>query len=330
MKPYYQDDFVTLYHGDCRDMIADLPDTSVDAIITDPPYELGFMGKGWDRSGIAFDVDLWADMLRVAKPGAFLAAFGHSRTWHRLAAAVEDAGWEISDSIAWLNAEGYPKGKSRLKPAFEPIVIAKKPGAGGLNIDACMNETRWPSNALLDEWSASSLDAQEGNHPSGAIRPHVDRTDWSKAATNMGSGRPIRTYSADADEGPASRYFPIFKFAAKARGSERPVGADGTQHTTVKPLALMQWLIRLITPQGGLILEPFAGSGTTLEASVMEGTRVIASEQEAKYMPLILQRLERAAPPLFALDDPTEVTPPQVDDTPSLDTLPLWNLGGAA
>lgn len=297
-QKYYEDDLVTLYHGDCREVLRELPDDSIDAILTDPPYELGFMGKSWDRSGIAFDVDLWAELLRVSKPGAFIAAFGHSRTWHRLAVAIEDAGWEISDSIAWLNAEGYPKGRSRLKPAFEPIVIAKNAGTGGLNVDACKNGTRWPTNALLSEGAATLLDVAEGAHPSGAKRPHVDRTDWTKAATNIGSGRPMRTYTSAADDGPASRYFPIFKFESKARAGERPRSADGLQHPTVKPLALMQWLVRLTTPVGGKILDPFAGSGTTVEAAVMEGFVCTAIEREESYLPLIMQRLQRTTAPL--------------------------------
>ena len=101
-EPYYADDSVTLYHGDCRDVISSLPSNSLDACVTDPPYELGFMGRKWDASGIAYDKYLWAEVWRVLKPGAHVLAFGGTRTWHRLAVAIEDAGFEVRDSIAWM------------------------------------------------------------------------------------------------------------------------------------------------------------------------------------------------------------------------------------
>ena len=109
MTPYYSDDSVTLYHGDCRDVIASLPSNSLDACVTDPPYELGFMGRKWDASGIAYDKWLWSEVWRVLKPGAHVLAFGGTRTWHRLACAIEDAGFEVRDSICWLYASGFPK-----------------------------------------------------------------------------------------------------------------------------------------------------------------------------------------------------------------------------
>ena len=102
LTPYHRDDLVTLYHGDCIEVMRALPDSSVDAVVTDPPYELGFMGKSWDGSGIAYRVDLWQEVARVLKPGGHLLAFGGTRTWHRLACAIEDAGFEVRDSIAWM------------------------------------------------------------------------------------------------------------------------------------------------------------------------------------------------------------------------------------
>jgi hypothetical protein len=109
MEPTIVVENARVFHGDCRDVLRGLPDNSVDSIVTDPPYELGFMGKKWDSSGIAYDVTVWAECLRVLKPGGHVLAFGGSRTWHRLAVAVEDAGFELRDSIAWIYGSGFPK-----------------------------------------------------------------------------------------------------------------------------------------------------------------------------------------------------------------------------
>jgi DNA modification methylase len=143
MTPY------TLKCGDCRNLLKTLPDNSVDSLVTDAPYELGFMSKSWDASGIAYDVDMWRECLRVVKPGGHLLACGGSRTFHRLTCAIEDAGWSIRDCLMWLYSNGFPKSRSCLKPAYEPIVLARKPcettakanvvkfGTGALNIEAC-------------------------------------------------------------------------------------------------------------------------------------------------------------------------------------------------
>jgi hypothetical protein len=130
---------VTVLHGDCRQQLANLDASTVDACVTDPPYELGFMGKRWDSTGVAYDPTVWAEVLRVLKPGAFLLAFGGTRTYHRLTCAIEDAGFEVRDGIAaWLYGQGFPKGKGQLKPSWEPIVVARKPAPGPvLQIDAC-------------------------------------------------------------------------------------------------------------------------------------------------------------------------------------------------
>lgn len=109
MSLYYEDGGLRLFHGSNRDILPTLPDASYDSIVTDPPYELGFMGKGWDSSGIAYDVDVWRECYRVLKPGGYLLSFGGTRTWHRIATAIEDAGFEIRDSIAWMYGSGFPK-----------------------------------------------------------------------------------------------------------------------------------------------------------------------------------------------------------------------------
>ncbi|AHB31563.1 DNA methylase [Mycobacterium phage MPhalcon] len=402
---------VLIHLGDCRDILAELEDASVDSIVTDPPYELGFMGKKWDGSGIAFDVEMWEQCLRVLKPGGHLLAFGGSRTWHRLTVAIEDAGFEIRDSIAWLYGSGFPKsldvskaidkaaGAERevigarkkvdsygeqagntiygggpnhdgvqlvtapatdaakqwqgwgtaLKPAFEPIVVARKPlagtvaanvlehGTGALNIDACRIEYeqggslatnpslrsgisggngghifptetgrrvvtphasgRWPTNVVLDEAAAAALDEQSGTLKSGLVRAGTKRAARDGAVYGRldEDATPRDTY---ADSGGASRFFPVFKYQAKAPTKERPsyVNEDGNKvaHSTVKPLALMRWLVKLVTPPGGVVLDPFAGSGTTVEACLLEKFRCIAIENEPDYIPLIEQRLERS------------------------------------
>ncbi|QWY82042.1 DNA methylase [Mycobacterium phage Marsha] len=328
---------VDLRLGDCRDILTELEDASVDSIVTDPPYELGFMGKKWDGSGIAFDVEMWEQCLRVLKPGGHLLAFGGSRTWHRLTVAIEDAGFEIRDSIAWLYGSGFPKsldvskaidkaaGAERevrqwqgwgtaLKPAFEPIVVARKPlvgtvaanvlehGTGALNIDACRIGTaqgRWPTNVVLDGTQADELDAQSGIQKSGTA---VQRNGGGQkifggiaGGENSAGARPDAGYN---DEGGASRFFPVFKYQAKAPAKERPsyVNEDGAKvmHSTVKPLTLMRWLARLVCPPGGVILDPFAGSGTTVEACLVEGFDCIAIENEADYIPLIEHRISRS------------------------------------
>lgn len=436
MNPYYADDAVTLYHGDCLDVLAELPDSSVDSVCTDPPYGLEFMGRDWDsfkpsdakirtrvdgrtngavksvvstpeayRDGEPFQhwCTAWAsECLRVLKPGGHLLSFGGSRTWHRLAAAIEDAGFEIRDSIAWLYGSGFPKsldvskaidkaagaertvvGTGRwagresandlgiinddswqggaprmetapstaaakqwqgwgtaLKPAFEPIVVARKPlsgtvaanvlehGVGALNIDACRVATdedtrrnaaggdngllgegtfkirerriedkaqpagRWPTNVVLDEDQAAELDQQSGVLNSGTMRAGTERqprVGGTIYGTDSKTFAPADTYG---DSGGASRFFPVFRYEAKAPSSERPT-ANGVAHPTVKPLDLMRWLVRLVTPPHGLVLEPFAGSGTTAEACIHEHMRCIAIEREADYLPLITARLSK-------------------------------------
>lgn len=155
---YQQTDSGVLYCGDCLDVMKQLADNSVDSIVTDPPYELGFMGKSWDNTGIAYNVDMWKECLRVLKPGGHLLSFGGSRTYHRMACAIEDAGFEVRDMIEWMYGSGFPKSLNlgngygtALKPAHEPVCMARKPisektiaenvlrwGTGGINVDGCM------------------------------------------------------------------------------------------------------------------------------------------------------------------------------------------------
>lgn len=395
-RPYHADEQVTVWHGDCRQVVAGFDPASVDAIVTDPPYELGFMGRSWDSSGVAFDPDTWAAMLRVAKPGAHLLAFGGSRTFHRIAVAIEDAGWQIRDTLSWLYGSGFPKSLdvskavrnrsgvsyrrdeeaeewngwgTALKPAWEPIILARKPldgtvagtvlehGTGALNIDGCriglaggtkganagprgsvygdgLNGDRgtpvpglgrWPPNVVLDDHAAATLDAQSGVLTSGARSEGVRKGLGYNGA--QGDGGPALPGSS----GGASRFF----YCAKAPGSEKPwqtgqVGKercatcggweygnpacgcdepvwerndDDTTHPTVKPLDLMRWLVRLVTPPGGTVLDPFAGTGTTGEAAIIEGFRSTLIEQEAGYLDLIVQRLTKPIQPTLVVGE---------------------------
>lgn len=323
----------TIIRGEAIAVMQQMADESIDAIVTDPPYGLGFMGKKWDDLPPGED---WArECLRVLKPGGHLLAFGGTRTWHRLAVAVEDAGFEIRDSIAWMHGQGFPKGKSQLKPAFEPIVLARRPfrgseranlethGTGALNVEACRLETgedtrrnarggdngltgsetfkirerraedkeqpsgRWPANVVLDEDQAAALDAQSGVSKSCRAERGAGK---GPTATYGEWGTLDDTTRGHNDQGGASRFF----YCAKAPKNERPV-VDGVAHPTVKPLSLMRWLVRLVTPTGGTVLDPFAGSGTTVEAALLEGFSVIAIEREAEYLPLIRARIARVA-----------------------------------
>jgi site-specific DNA-methyltransferase (adenine-specific) len=551
MNPYYSEDLADVYHGDCIDVMRELPDGSVDAVVTDPPYNLSFMGTNWDthqgkqdsgfcywlsglidgegcfmikqhtrgthapyftlkmradeegvlkiiqrkfghgtiaadtgvhpmrrwtvqdKAGCQALVDLldkyplrakkkhdywawreaviewtgrprgnrwggasdnekmhslrerlmstraymdipwsgnayqdwcrlWAmECLRVLKPGGYLLSFGGTRTYHHVAMAIELAGFEVRDTIAWLFGQGFPKSldvgkaidkrlgatrekvgerivpdatKSRpmfagmtsdgegtptrtidvtadatpaprawhgwgtaLKPAFEPCVVARKPlsgsvadnvlthGTGALNIDAtrvamsdadaaaidgmgCFGkhkveaavygeyghtdshahpEGRWPTNVALDVAAADELDSQTGDLSDA--KPHTLRRRGIGYGSGSTGGDVELGYE---DSGGASRFFPAFRYEAKASSAERPK-VGGVQHPTVKPLDLMRWLVRLVAPQGATILEPFAGSGTTIEACIAEGMRCIAIEREETYLPLILNRISK-------------------------------------
>lgn len=428
--------------GDCLDVMRGMEDASVDAVVTDPPYGLSFMGKDWDHGvpGEAF----WREVLRVSKPGSRLLAFGGTRTYHRLACAIEDAGWEIEDCLSWLYGSGFPKHKSKLKPAWEPVILARKPDryATPLNIDECRiphvtieggtlaqnthlrpsvearatsafnangnsyhspPSGRWPANVVLDDEAARALDEMSGELKGATSfsRPK----NYRASSYQIGDAALRPGYG---DTGGASRFF----YCAKASRSEREAGLEGTMpqragvghrsvdqgeyldfvhsapvgigewlrvhrerggltlrdvaahfpsrtggitgcvtnwerefnrptpdqwwklketlgfddrydavmttvraverqvfdgkpraiarnhHPTVKPVSLMRWLVRLITPPDGLVLDPFTGSGTTGIAATLEGRRFVGIEKEAEYVEIARRRIAHAQPSL--------------------------------
>jgi len=432
VKPAFVVGGARVFAGDCREVLKHLPDSSVDSVVTDPPYELGFMGKSWDSSGIAYDPAVWLECLRVLKPGGHILAFGGSRTWHRLAVAVEDAGFELRDSIAWIYGSGFPKsldvskaidkraGAERellslaqrqnsifavsgsgvlqpqyadgsnyaitapatseakqwegwgtaLKPAFEPIVVGRKPfgkgvtvaenvlawGVGGLNIDGSriagnvpsvpqprlrpngqdsghalgsgegrngeMSQAvagRWPANVILDEVTAGLLDEQSGVSRDGvAVKQNsAGRNIFSETA------KPTASNQGYGGTGGASRFFYVAKASKRDRNegleklpdthpsavTGRKVGSAGAQnggyagmtetprkniHPTVKPTALMRYLIKLVTPPGGTVLDPFTGSGSTGKAALLDGFQFVGVELTEEYLPIIEGRLRWA------------------------------------
>lgn len=393
MTPYYEHAGITIYHGDCREVMPTLD--LVHAIICDPPYELGFMGKAWDKTGIANDVKMWTECLRVLRPGGHLLSFGGSRTYHRMACAIEDAGFEIRDQIMWLYGSGFPKsldvskaidkaaGAERevvetrrvkgggtehinrenlaqdfrpgdyqkgenildvtapatdaakqwegwgtaLKPAHEPICVARKPiegtvaanvlkhGTGALNIDGCriegtpeptrfdpskhnhegwrMTHTgeetasnasplgRWPANIILD--GSDEVVSLFPQTSSGELRPYSEN---HQNATSFQMHRD-KTFIQDANSGSSARFF----YTAKASQDERGIGNN---HPTVKPLELMAYLCKLLCPpSGGVLLDPFMGSGSTIIAGRRFYQHCIGIELEEKYAEIAAKRLSQ-------------------------------------
>ena len=356
--------------GDSRELLQGLAPGSVDAVVCDPPYELGFMGRNWDASGIAYDVGLWRGVLRALKPGGHLLAFGGTRTYHRMACAIEDAGFEIRDSLHWIYGSGFPKSLdaekatgdpgwsgwgTALKPAHEPIVMARKPlagtvahnvtehGTGAINVDGCRvgddrrhngsaglnvifgqmsgRETsgRWPPNILHDGSPVvvAGFPVVGGGRSGGVA-------GWQRGGYVGGTYEPIARTGYDDQAGSAARFFPCFRYEAKASRSEREAGighlppstrgdvtgrdeesagqnharsgvrATGeirNVHPTVKPIAMMRWLCRLVTPPGGLVLDPFTGSGTTGCAAVLEGFRFLGFELSEEYATIARARI---------------------------------------
>lgn len=327
-----------IHTGDCLDVLRTMPDESVDAVVTDPPYGLAFMGKRWDYD--VPSVEAWAECLRVLKPGGHLLAFFGTRTYHRGVVRVEDAGFEIRDCIAWLYGQGFPKSHNlkgdwsgwgtALKPAMEPIVVARKPlcgtvaenvlrwGTGAVNIDGCrvdagngrpwiesksedaknaygngLNGSRYAGLTSLGRWPANVVhdgsDEVVGLFPdttSGQVKSHHRRQAGGKDTFHNSRPKEFgREFGGDT--GSAARFF----YCAKASKAER---GSGNGHPTVKPVALMAYLCRLVTPLGGVVLDPFTGSGSTGVACVREGFDFIGIEREPEYVRIAEARIQNA------------------------------------
>lgn len=371
MKLYSKGENYVLIHGDMLNMAEVIKSNTIDAIVCDPPYELNFMGKGWDNAGVSFQPDTWKKCYEALKPGGYLLAFGGTRTFHRIACAIEDAGFEIRDTIMWLYGSGFPKsmniGKkldgwngwgTALKPAYEPIIVARKPfkgscvanvmeyGVGGINIDECrvgnnkhkvnINDFsnqhgnkfgngepigklgekevvgRFPANVIHDgsEEVCANMPNSKGGSGKGFKASDYEEHD---TATNFTRG-DFKPYN---DDGSASRYF----YCAKASKKDRDEGLDEFEskdggvgalrggnrnntipkknnHPTVKPTSLMQYLVRLVTPKGGTVLDPFMGSGSTGKAVMYEnkernaGYKFIGIELTEKYLPIAEARIK--------------------------------------
>lgn len=286
----------TLIQDDCREAMAKMEDRSVDAVITDTPYEFkgGFMGQSWDSDGSAFDPKLWAEVARVAKPGAWVAAFGGRHSWHRLAVAMEDSGLVIRDTLMWLFTTGGVKAKhTTLKAAWEPVILAQvKPrgpikdaveqyGTGYLGI----SETRIP---YLDE---DDLAATQAKNPGrdDTFTSGVYGTNRPQQLVNVEGRHPANVLMTEdvADMlGRDQRFFKVAKASKRERdaGLSLEAGIAHNPHTCVKPMDIMEWLVRLLAPMGSTVLDPFVGSGTTGCAAVHVGRNCIGIEREDIYV----------------------------------------------
>lgn len=300
----------TIHQGDALTILAELPEASFDSCVTDPPYGWSFMNHAWDAETPG--PTLYQAILRVLKPGAFLLAFGGPRTFHRTWCAIEDAGFEMRDTLCWLYGQGFPKARTCLKPAWEPICLARKPcegsaranrekhGTGFLNIEesrinAPLTKGRWPANVVIDCPAAQMIDEESGWLHAPGNRADTARSVSSRPGRfDLLKGVARHVYKGPHDHGGgASRFF----YCGKARTAE---AGEGNTHPCVKPLTLMRWLVRLVTPTGGIVLDPLCGSGSTLVAARQLGYQYVGCERESEWADTARRRLAEGTGPLFA------------------------------
>ena len=321
-----------LHHGNCLDILRIMPDCSIDAVVTDPPYGLSFMGKKWD-----YDVpstEIWAECLRVLKPGGYLLAFAGTRTQHRMAVRIEDAGFEIRDMLAWMYGSGFPKSHNldgehqgwgtALKPAMEPITMARKPfkatvaqnvqkwGTGAINIDGCRIEAEpmrvFPANANSGRSGGimGKRVERKASFPSelGRFPANVMHDGSADVLDGMGEASRFfycpKTSKADRDHGcdamEAKQYSHDGREARNETEYQRNDSQARNNHPTVKPTELMRYLCRLVTPKGGVVLDPFTGSGSTGRGAILEGFRFIGCEMDDDYIKIAQARIQAVMP----------------------------------
>jgi len=271
-----------LFNGDCLEKLGELQCACVDAIVTDPPYGLSFMGNKWDYE--VPSIDIWKECLRVLKPGGHLLSFSSARTYHRMACNVEDAGFEIRDQIMWVYGSGFPKGKTQLKPSHEPIVMARK---GGKKQELRIDDCRVPGKL---EGDPNRFKKCDGGRFVDLKKESVVRSEgrWPANLIHDGTKDVLDLFPVDDLYGSVARLF----YCAKASNSDR---GKGNNHPTVKPIDLMRYLIRLVCPVKSVVLDPFMGSGTTGKAALEEGMEFIGIEQSAEYMDISKKRLTNVA-----------------------------------
>jgi len=384
-----------ILHGDCLEKLKELADNSVDSIVTDPPYELGFMGKKWDNTGIANDKNMWAECLMVLKPGGHLLAFSGTRTYHIMASAIEDAGFEVRDMIEWVYGSGFPKslnigkavdklqGNERevvgvkkspdgrdysiesacqkgefggenafkksgmnmnkliltkgtsewegwgtaLKPAHEPICMARKPLSEKTVVENCL---KWGTGGIDIDGSRVGTEVTTTVRNSNSGGERYGRDERTGSWQNPPGRFPSNLIHDNSEEvrecfpNESERFFKSIIYQAKASKSERNRGCDGLEekvsggmagtadqtlltgsgnirnnmarnnHPTVKPIALMEYLIKMVTRKGGTVLDPFMGSGSTGVACKRLGYEFIGIEREAEYITIAKARIESA------------------------------------
>jgi site-specific DNA-methyltransferase (adenine-specific) len=252
--------------GDCVEKMKELPDNSVDSIVTDSPYELGFMGKRWDSTGIAFNVDMWKECLRVLKPGGHLLSAGGTRTYHRMTCAIEDAGFEVRDSIQWWHySSGFPKSHN----------VTKKLGLDGPMVGTALKPAGEPFISATKDGGDIML-ADEPGFFYGAKVAKKDRNEGLEDTPDKELHR-MREGGGGLSDDP--RWKPV---------------TTKNNHPTVKPTNLMRYLVKLVTPKGGTVLDPFMGSGSTGKACMIEGFNFIGIEREKEYMDIAEARIKKA------------------------------------